>query len=137
MFYVKGKSFLLSFSTEKTPSTSRGAEITQELLDSNTEEKDLSHDSHLYLHTFRNIGVLLMVALAMSAISYLYTMLLFPTVLSLTLRQNPLDNNNGTNTANYPLNIGCPQLQPRESAATNVHDLRPDDIKIVAGVGDR
>ncbi|KAI8994736.1 hypothetical protein BDB01DRAFT_714699 [Pilobolus umbonatus] len=34
-----------------------------------------------------------------------------------------------------PLNIKCPLLKPRK-APTNVHDLRADDIKIIAGLGD-
>lgn len=30
----------------------------------------------------------------------------------------------------------CPALSPRD-AATNVRDLRPDDIKVVGALGDR
>jgi phospholipase B1 len=31
----------------------------------------------------------------------------------------------------------CPALTPRKTAATGVTDLRVDDIKMVAGLGDR
>lgn len=31
----------------------------------------------------------------------------------------------------------CPTLEPRSQAPTNVSDLRPDDIKVIAGMGDR
>lgn len=31
----------------------------------------------------------------------------------------------------------CPALAPRTSKATTVHDLRIDDIKVVAALGDR
>lgn len=31
----------------------------------------------------------------------------------------------------------CPALKPRATAATSVADLRPDDIKVVAALGDR
>lgn len=35
-------------------------------------------------------------------------------------------------------NIGsCPALTPRSSPATTVHDLRIDDIRMVAALGDR
>lgn len=32
---------------------------------------------------------------------------------------------------------GCPALTPRTSPATTVHDLRIDDIRMVAALGDR
>lgn len=31
----------------------------------------------------------------------------------------------------------CPALKPRATAASSVTDLRPDDIKVVAALGDR
>lgn len=31
----------------------------------------------------------------------------------------------------------CPTLEPRSQAPTNISDLRPDDIKVVAAMGDR
>lgn len=31
----------------------------------------------------------------------------------------------------------CPALTPRSSPPTKVSDLRPDDIKVVAALGDR
>ena len=31
----------------------------------------------------------------------------------------------------------CPPLKPRSSPATKANDLRPDDIKVVAALGDR
>lgn len=31
----------------------------------------------------------------------------------------------------------CPKLPKRDVAPTSVHDLRPDDIQVVAAIGDR
>lgn len=31
----------------------------------------------------------------------------------------------------------CPALPPRTSPPASIHDLRPDDIKVVMGMGDR
>ena len=31
----------------------------------------------------------------------------------------------------------CPHLKPRSSPPAGPHDLRPDDIKVVAALGDR
>ena len=31
----------------------------------------------------------------------------------------------------------CPQLKPRSSPPAGPHDLRPDDIKVIAALGDR
>ena len=31
----------------------------------------------------------------------------------------------------------CAQLKPRSSPPTGPHDLRPDDIKVIAALGDR
>ncbi|KAI9362779.1 hypothetical protein BD770DRAFT_315966 [Pilaira anomala] len=70
----------------------------------------------------------------MSLLAYLYTLLLIPAVFTATLpKKNTTDLYNGTEV---PIDIGCPFLTPRTEAATNVHDLRPDDIKLVIGLGD-
>jgi phospholipase B1 len=49
---------------------------------------------------------------------------------------NPLSNTtiNGTEVL---LDTKCPFLTPRDGPAQSVQDLRPDDIRIVAGLGDR
>jgi uncharacterized SAM-binding protein YcdF (DUF218 family) len=36
-----------------------------------------------------------------------------------------------------PTITGCPALKPRSAPAKHVTDLRPDDIKVVAALGDR
>ncbi|ORE15083.1 hypothetical protein BCV71DRAFT_186087 [Rhizopus microsporus] len=64
----------------------------------------------------------------MSILAYLYSILLLPLVT--TLPVDPIVN------ISVPLDIGCPLLKPRSTPAQSVHDLRPDDIKIVAGLGD-
>lgn len=43
----------------------------------------------------------------------------------------------GTQAGTAPNIEGCPALSPRTTAATKVTDLRPDDIKVVAALGDR
>ncbi|KAI7888762.1 uncharacterized protein EV154DRAFT_544821 [Mucor mucedo] len=47
----------------------------------------------------------------------------------------PIPNNQTANTT-LPSLISCPLLLPRSAPAQNVHDLRPDDIRIVIGLGD-
>ncbi|KAI8646013.1 hypothetical protein BD408DRAFT_381327 [Parasitella parasitica] len=52
---------------------------------------------------------------------------------------NLRNDTNGTifnGTAEVPLDVGCPFLTARSSPPQNVHDLRPDDIRIVMGLGD-
>ncbi|KAI9491110.1 hypothetical protein BDB00DRAFT_767667 [Zychaea mexicana] len=45
--------------------------------------------------------------------------------------------NNGPNGFDVPLEIGCPRLPSRpDGGAKSVKDLRPDDIKVVIGIGD-
>ncbi|KAI9481391.1 MAG: hypothetical protein EXX96DRAFT_481185 [Benjaminiella poitrasii] len=55
-------------------------------------------------------------------------------------RQNggTLDNSTAIarNGTEVPLDIGCPFLTPRTTPAQSVHDLRPDDIRLVLGLGD-
>lgn len=43
----------------------------------------------------------------------------------------------GTQAGTAPTIEKCPSLTPRSKAATSINDLRPDDIKIVAALGDR
>jgi hypothetical protein len=43
----------------------------------------------------------------------------------------------GTQAGTAPKIEGCPALYPRATPATKVTDLRPDDIKVVAALGDR
>lgn len=43
----------------------------------------------------------------------------------------------GSQALTAPTIAECPALKPRSAAATNVADLRPDDIKVVAALGDR
>jgi phospholipase B1 len=54
---------------------------------------------------------------------------------SLTLVAALLISGNQALTA--PTIAECPVLKPRSAPATNVADLRPDDIKVVAALGDR
>ena len=43
----------------------------------------------------------------------------------------------GTVFANVQSISDCPALPPRKSPPKDVTDLRPDDIKVVAALGDR
>lgn len=43
----------------------------------------------------------------------------------------------GSQAATAPSIGECPSLKPRASPAVKVNDLRPDDIKVVAALGDR
>lgn len=42
-----------------------------------------------------------------------------------------------TQAGTAPKIEGCPALSPRVTAPTKVTDLRPDDIKVIAALGDR
>ncbi|KAI9279824.1 hypothetical protein BY458DRAFT_431487 [Sporodiniella umbellata] len=64
----------------------------------------------------------------LSTLAYLYTLLLIPLIKTSSIL--PVAN------ISVPLDIGCSQLPPRISPAATVHDLRPDDIKVVIGLGD-
>lgn len=84
------------------------------------------------------LPVFLILASSMSLLAYIYTILLIPSVMTATI---PALSNHTGNTTEYngtevPLDIGCPFLKPRDQPAQDVHDLRPDDIKIVMGLGD-
>ncbi|KAI8368759.1 hypothetical protein BD560DRAFT_330800 [Blakeslea trispora] len=67
--------------------------------------------------------------------TYLCVLPFVPVVLTATIahRQNRTNSLAGIEV---PLDIGCPFLAPRTSPAKSVHDLRPDDFRIVAGIGD-
>ncbi|CAO3634601.1 unnamed protein product [Mucor fragilis] len=80
----------------------------------------------------------LFAASSMLIVAYLYSVLLIPTVMTATIANLKNDPNNTVfnGTAQVPLDIKCPFLTPRSSPAQNVHDLRPDDFRIVMGLGD-
>lgn len=150
MFYVKGNSYLLSFSkpTKATsPPTAPAQEkdsIVQEeeglVQHQNPIDQTLYHSSliHYILGCVDMLPTFLIIASSMSLLTYTYTILMIPTVMTATLPElqalsNTTANNNGTEV---PLDIGCPFLPPRKNPATSVHDLRPDDIRVVMGLGD-
>lgn len=130
MFYVKGKSHLLHILP--TDQQEEEVEESQPLkISSNTFSSAILHS---LLRYFDLLPTFLMIASSMSLLAYVYTLLLLPTVFTASLPQkNATDLYNGTEV---PIDIGCPFLTPRAEAATNVHDLRPDDIKLVIGLGD-
>ncbi|KAG1234511.1 hypothetical protein G6F68_002725 [Rhizopus microsporus] len=124
MFYVRGKYFLSSFSDPTTlDQIEEGDSISslQELLTP-------SIVIHCFITAVDILPTFLLAASFMSILAYLYSILLLPLVT--TLPVDPIVN------ISVPLDIGCPLLKPRSTPAQSVHDLRPDDIKIVAGLGD-
>jgi hypothetical protein len=144
MFYVKGSSYLLSFSKptlhEKEASAISLEEEEGFVLShqSPTDQKYHSALVHYLLGCVDMLPAFLIIASSMSLLAYTYTILMIPTVMTATI---PILNNdtsatNGTNGTNVPLDIGCPFLPPRQEKATNVHNLRPDDIRVVIGLGD-
>lgn len=133
MFYVKGNSHILSFSN---PLTNQQEEEGLILL----TEQQTDTSSFIVHHLLRSIDMLpafLVIASSLSLMAYLYTILLIPTVMTATI---PMLNNQTLNTTNnainVPIDIGCPFLLPQTVLAKDVHDLRPDDIRIVIGLGD-
>lgn len=81
----------------------------------------------------------LFAASSMLIVTYLYSVLLIPTVMTATIANLKNDPNSTVfnGTAQVPLDIKCPFLSPRSSPAQSVRDLRPDDFRIVMGLGDR
>lgn len=144
MFYVKGNSFLLSFSKQfdlennNNSSNSSSKEKERIPLQENQNGLFTSFIAHLFTGGFDMLPVFLILASSMSLLAYIYTILLIPSVMTATI---PALSNHTGNTTEYngtevPLDIGCPFLKPRDQPAQDVHDLRPDDIKIVMGLGD-
>lgn len=127
MFYVRGKSFISSLSNPPDLVNIEEGEYTDN--PSQIETITPSVIIHCFLLTVDRLPAFLFAASFMSLIAYLYTLLLIPFVTTVPVA--PIVN------ISVPLDIGCPQLAPRTTPATSVHDLRPDDIKVVAGLGDR
>jgi hypothetical protein len=142
MFYVKGKSFILSFSNRPTSSDillSASEEQRQGLVTINDKETHSSAILHYLWGSIDMLPTFLAAASSMAMIVYFYTVILLPTVMMATIAN--LDNTTLSNTTmngtEVPLDTKCPLLKPRDAPAQSVHDLRPDDIRIVLGLGDR
>ncbi|RCH81843.1 Methyltransferase-like protein 21A, partial [Rhizopus stolonifer] len=133
MFYAKGHSFVLSFSK---PSNSIPKEEEQE--EKNIGIKEHTTSSFVYHHFEGNTDTLvafILFAFSIAIMVYLYTILLIPTVMTATIAH--WENRTIPSTGiQVPVDIGCPLLKPRTTPPQSVHDLRPDDIRIVAGLGD-
>ncbi|CEG83532.1 hypothetical protein RMATCC62417_17437 [Rhizopus microsporus] len=124
MFYVRGKYFLSSFSDPTAFDQVEEGDSASSL------QKPLTPSViiHCFITAIDILPTFLLAASFMSILAYLYSILLLPLVT--TLPVDPVVN------ISVPLDIGCPLLKPRSTPAQSVHDLRPDDIKIVAGLGD-
>ncbi|ORY97716.1 hypothetical protein BCR43DRAFT_437435 [Syncephalastrum racemosum] len=77
--------------------------------------------------------VFFVAAILLPSIAALYPFLVIP-----VLFQPAATANNASQHGNFsvPLGIGCPRLTPRDARPTSVRDLRPDDIRVVMGLGD-
>lgn len=147
MFYVKGKAFVLSFSKPPAssaillPISKENQQQQQELVTVSSIDDKAKHSSTILHYLWGSIDMLpafLAIASSMVMIAYLYTVLLLPTVMTATIEKS--QNNTLTKVDNgteVPLDTKCPFLKPRDYPPESVHDLRPDDIRIVAGLGDR
>lgn len=134
MFYVKGNSHLLSFSNPLANQQKEEEEGHKLLTERQTDTS--SFIIHHLLGCVDMLPAFLVIASSMSLLTYLYTILLIPTVMTATLSMLNNQTQNGTIATNIPVDIGCPFLLPRSTPALDVHDLRPDDISIVIGLGD-
>lgn len=80
-------------------------------------------------------------AVALTLIPILCSVMVTPKLLETTIGTLKNDGlgDSGAPGANFnvPLAINCPHLHPRKTPARSVRDLRPDDIRVVAGLGDR
>lgn len=128
MFYTKGDSYLLSIRETLIQGRNRQDKETQRLYKDNDHFP--SSVVHFFIACFDNLPTFLWMASLLSILSYLYTIFLLPVIMTAAVPSNV------TNVFHVPLDIQCPFLTPR-APATSVHDLRPDDIRVVAGIGDR
>lgn len=127
MFYVKGNSYISSFSNPPTSTKIEEGKSESDL--SLIETITPSIIIHCFISAADRLPVFLFTASFMSLLAYLYTLFLIPIVITVPVTPS--------NNITVPLDIGCPFLKPRTTPAKSVHDLRPDDIKIIAGLGDR
>lgn len=145
MFYIKGESFLLSFSKHPLLPTQQQQQERQSLQNpdqTTNNQQDLSSTIiHYFWGCFDMLPTFLFAASSMSIIAYMYSVLLLPTVMTATIAHLKNDTSGNSTvfngTAEVPLDIGCPFLTPRSVPAQSVRDLRPDDFRIVMGLGDR
>lgn len=149
MFYVKGAAFLHSFSSPRRPepvaasatdnNTAAGGASTSasQLPDSenSSQEEPIQFSADIEL-AFNMFPVFFIAAVSLPLIAALYPFLVIPVLLQSVATTA---NNNTSHPGNFsvPLGIDCPRLTPRNSPPTSVRDLRPDDIRIVMGLGDR
>lgn len=135
MFYVKGNAFLSSLS-QPSPE-----------VNSNTKVEIQMQDYNGHHHHFTAIGksatwfsLCLFSAFVLSMFSSIYPTLAMSVVFrtqasTVSPDGHPPPTGNNSN-ASVPLVIDCPRLPPRKGAQS-VQDLRPDDIRLVMGIGDR
>lgn len=140
MFYVKGNSYLLSFSKKRLDIQQQEEEAAH-IIDS-TQQQPLNNNnssffSHFLFVSSDMLPTFLIVASSMSLLAYLYSILMIPMVMTATIPTLVNQTVNATRGIEVPLDIHCPFLTPRAEPIKNVHDLRPDDIRIVMGLGDR
>lgn len=139
MFYVKGNSYLLSFSRKRLDIQQQEEEAAH-IIDT-TQQQHLNNNSSFFSHflfvSSDMLPTFLIVASSMSLLAYLYSILMIPMVMTATIPTLGNQTANATRGIEVPLDIHCPFLTPRTEPTKNVHDLRPDDIHIVMGLGDR
>lgn len=131
MFYTKGDAYLLSIKElliQNCKTHQEDVETQQEL--SSEKPHIPSSVVHYFIACFENLLMFLWISSLLSILSYIYTILLLPLILTATGAPT-----NTTDAFRVPLDIQCPFLTPR-IPPSSVHDLRPDDIRIIAGIGD-
>lgn len=136
MFYVKGNALLSSLSQPSPEQTNSNARVEQQQQD--------DYNGHHTLSVGKSatwFPLCLFAAIVLSMFSSLYPTLVMSVVFraqasAVSPDGKPLPPIGNNSNDNVPLVIDCPRLPPREGAKS-VRDLRPDDIRLVMGIGDR
>lgn len=137
MFYVKGNAFLSSLSQPSPEQANCNARVER-------QQQDYNNGHHILAvgKSATWFPLCLFAAIVLSMFTSIYPTLVMSIVFraqasAISPDGKPLPPPVGNNSNdNVPLIIDCPRLPPREGAKS-VQDLRPDDIRLVMGIGDR
>lgn len=147
MFYVKGNAFLSALTSSGTTlmrtSVMRRREDPQRLGNDKQSIVDSINPATVAKKSLDFFPICFLTSMALILIPILCSLMATSKILESAISTNYGDNAGDKNSSgvignfNVPLAIDCPHLPARKSPSKSVRDLRPDDIRVVAGLGDR
>lgn len=147
MFYVKGNAFLSALTSSGTTlmrtSVMRRREDPQRLGNDKQSIVDNINPATVAKKSLDFFPICFLTSMALILIPILCSLMATSKILESAISTNYDDNAGDKNSSgvignfNVPLAIDCPRLPARKSPSKSVRDLRPDDIRVVAGLGDR